>query len=114
MRQSEKPLPKLDLTWTLTRFCGPSTPRKSVRAPNRAVALRAGLVRALASLLDDRRLTKAQHRVLRRTLVEQLDHVLTHLERLSSRDALEEIRGAIREYRDSERRQTLAGWRRRQ
>ena len=35
------------------------------------------------------------------------------LERLSSRDALVEVRGAIREYRDSEKRQTLAGRRRR-
>jgi hypothetical protein len=47
---------------------------------DRAAALRAGLVRALAPFLDDRRLTKAQHRVLRRILVEQLDDVLTHLE----------------------------------
>jgi len=36
-------------------------------------------VRALAPFLDDRRLTKAQRRVLRRILVEQLDEVLTHL-----------------------------------
>ena len=48
---------------------------------DRAVALRAGLVRALAPFLDDRRLTKAQHRVLRRILVEQLDDVLTHVEK---------------------------------
>jgi hypothetical protein len=48
---------------------------------DRAVALRVDLVRALAPFLDDRRLTKAQHRVLRRILVEQLDDVLTHLER---------------------------------
>ena len=48
---------------------------------DRAVALRAGLVRALAPFLDDRRLTKAQHRVLRRILVEQLDDVLTHPEK---------------------------------
>ena len=48
---------------------------------DRAVALRAGLVRALAPFLDDRRLTKAQHRVLRRILVEQLDDVLTHFEK---------------------------------
>ena len=48
---------------------------------DRAVALRVGLVRALAPFLDDRRLTKAQHRVLRRILVEQLDDVLTHLEK---------------------------------
>ena len=46
---------------------------------DRAVALRVGLVRALAPFLDDRRLTKAQQRVLRRILVEQLDDVLTHL-----------------------------------
>jgi hypothetical protein len=46
---------------------------------DRAVTLRIGLVRALAPFLDDRRLTKAQHRVLRRILVEQLDDVLTHL-----------------------------------
>ena len=38
---------------------------------DRAVALRIGLVRALAPFLDDRRLTKAQHRVLGRILVEQ-------------------------------------------
>jgi len=48
---------------------------------DRAVALRASLVRALAPFLDDRRLTKGQHRVLRRILVEQLDDVLTHLEK---------------------------------
>ncbi len=48
---------------------------------DRAVALRVGLVRALAPFLDDRRLTKAQHRVLRRILVEQLDDVLPHLEK---------------------------------
>jgi hypothetical protein len=48
---------------------------------DRAVALRAGLVRALAPFLDDRRLTKAQHRVLRRILVEQLDDVLAQLEK---------------------------------
>jgi hypothetical protein len=47
---------------------------------DRAVALRASLVRALAPFLDDRRLTKAQHGV-RRILVEQLDDVLTHLEK---------------------------------
>ena len=46
---------------------------------DRAVTLRVGLVRALAPFLDDRRLTKAQHRSLRRILVEQLDDVLTHL-----------------------------------
>ena len=46
---------------------------------DRGVALRIGLVRALAPFLDDRRLTKAQHRVLRRILIEQLDDVLTHL-----------------------------------
>jgi hypothetical protein len=48
---------------------------------DRAVALRASLVRALAPFLDDRRLTKGQHRVLWRILVEQLDDVLTHLEK---------------------------------
>lgn len=48
---------------------------------DRAVALRAGLVRALAPYLDDRRLTKAQHRVLRRILVEQLDDVLRYVEK---------------------------------
>jgi hypothetical protein len=48
---------------------------------DRAVALRVGLVRALAPFLDDRRLTKAQNRVRRRILVEQLDDVLTHLEK---------------------------------
>src|SRR6266545_3533315 len=48
---------------------------------DRAVALRVGLVRALAPFLDDRRLTKAQHRAVRRILVEQLDDVLTHLEK---------------------------------
>jgi hypothetical protein len=48
---------------------------------DRAVALRAGLVRALAPFLDDRRLTKPQHRVLRRILVEQLDDVLAHVEK---------------------------------
>ena len=47
---------------------------------DRAVALRVGLVRALAPFLDDRRLTKGQHRVLQRILGEQLDDVLTHLE----------------------------------
>ena len=49
--------------------------------------------------------------------VERLDTVIAQvrsaLERLSSRDALEEVRSAIREYRDSEKRQTLAGRRRR-
>jgi len=34
------------------------------------------------------------------------------LERLSSPDALEEVRGAIREYKESEKRHTLAGRRR--
>ena len=48
---------------------------------DRAVALRAGLVRALARFLDDRQATKAQRRVLRRILVEQLDDVLTHVEK---------------------------------
>ena len=47
---------------------------------DRAVALRVGLIRALAPFIDDRRLTKGQHRVLRRIVVEQLDDVLTHLE----------------------------------
>ena len=47
----------------------------------RAVALRGGLVRALAPFLDDRRLTKGQHRVLRRILVDQLDDVLVHVEK---------------------------------
>lgn len=51
---------------------------------DRAVALRAGLVRALATFLDDRRLTKAHHHVRRRILVEQLDDVLTHLEKPDS------------------------------
>ena len=49
--------------------------------------------------------------------LERLDAVIVQirsaLERLSSRDALEEVRNAIREYRDSEKRQTLAGFRRR-
>ena len=49
--------------------------------------------------------------------VERLDtinaQVRSALERLSSRDALEEVRSAIREYRDSQKRQTLAGFRRR-
>jgi len=49
--------------------------------------------------------------------VERLDTINAQLrsalERLSSRDALEEVRSAIREYRDSEKRQTLAGFRRR-
>jgi hypothetical protein len=48
---------------------------------DRAAALRVSVVRALAPFLDDRRLTKAQHGVLRRILVEQLDDVLTHLEK---------------------------------
>jgi len=48
---------------------------------DRAVALRSGLVRALAPFLDDRRLQKAQHLVLRRILVEQLDDVLMHIEK---------------------------------
>ena len=43
----------------------------------RAVALRAGLVRALAPFIDDRRLTKGQRRVVRRILIEQLDAVLS-------------------------------------
>ena len=49
--------------------------------------------------------------------VERLDTVIAQvrsaLERLSSPDALEEIRGAIREYRDSDKRHMLAGRRRR-
>jgi hypothetical protein len=49
--------------------------------------------------------------------VERLDAIIAQvhsaLERLSSRDALEEIRSAIREYSDAEKRQTLAGRRRR-
>jgi hypothetical protein len=48
--------------------------------------------------------------------VERLDTIIAQvrsaLERLSSRDALEEVRSAIREYRDSEKRQTLARRRR--
>jgi hypothetical protein len=47
----------------------------------RAVELRTGLVRALASFLDDRRLTKGQRRVMRQILVEQLDTVLSQVER---------------------------------
>jgi hypothetical protein len=46
----------------------------------RAVALRVDLVRALAPFLDDRRLTKAQRRVLRRILIDQLDDALPNLE----------------------------------
>ena len=46
---------------------------------DRAFALRIELVRALAPFLDDRRLTKAQQRVLRRILIEQLDDVFRHL-----------------------------------
>jgi hypothetical protein len=49
--------------------------------------------------------------------VERLDAIIEQirsaLERLSSNEALQEIRGAIREYRDSEKRQTLAGRRHR-
>lgn len=48
--------------------------------------------------------------------VERLDDIIAQvrsgLERLSSRDALDEVRSAIREYRDSEKRSTLAGRRR--
>ncbi len=48
--------------------------------------------------------------------VERLDTLNAQLraavERLSSHDAPEEVRGAIREYRDSEKRHTLAGRRR--
>ena len=49
--------------------------------------------------------------------VERLDTIIAQvrsaLERLSSPDALEEVRGAIREYRDSEKRHMLAERRRR-
>ena len=49
--------------------------------------------------------------------VERLDTIMAQvrsgLARLSSRDALEEVRSAIREYRDSEKRQALSGRRRR-
>jgi hypothetical protein len=49
--------------------------------------------------------------------VERLDTIIAQvrsaLERLSSRDALDEVRSAIREYRDSEKLQTLAVRRRR-
>ena len=48
---------------------------------DRAVTLRVGLVRALTPFLDDRRFTKAQHGVMRRILIEQLDDVLMHLEK---------------------------------
>ena len=48
---------------------------------DQAVALRVGLVRALAVFLDDRRLTKGQHNVLRQILIEQLDEVLMHPEK---------------------------------
>jgi hypothetical protein len=48
---------------------------------DRACALRVEIVRALVPFLDDRRLTKGQHRVLRRILVEQLDDVLMHAEK---------------------------------
>ena len=49
--------------------------------------------------------------------VERLDYVIEQLrralERLSFNQALQEVRGAIREYRDSEKRQSRAGrWRR--
>lgn len=47
---------------------------------DRAAALRADLTRALVPFLDDRRLTKAQHRTLRQILVEQLDAVLMHVQ----------------------------------
>lgn len=47
---------------------------------DRVCALRVGIVRALVPFLDDRRLTKGQHRVLRRILVEQLDDVLMQTE----------------------------------
>lgn len=48
---------------------------------DRACGLRVGIVRALVPFLDDRRLTKGQHRVLRQILVEQLDDVLMHAEK---------------------------------
>ena len=48
---------------------------------DRACGLRIGIVRALVPFLDDRRLTKGQHRVLRQILVEQLDDVLMHAEK---------------------------------
>lgn len=45
--------------------------------------------------------------------MEQLDYVIEQLrralERLSSNEALEELRGAIREYRNSEKRQKSVG-----
>lgn len=41
-----------------------------------------------------------------------VEQIRSALERLSSNQALQEVRGAIREYRDSEKRQTLAGRRR--
>ena len=44
----------------------------------RAVELRSGLVRALAPLMDHRRLGKTQRAVLRQILVEHLDEVLAH------------------------------------
>jgi hypothetical protein len=48
--------------------------------------------------------------------VERLDTIIAQvraaLERLSSCDAHEEVRSAIREYRDAEKRRTLAGRRR--
>jgi hypothetical protein len=47
---------------------------------DRAAALRVGLVRALVPFLDDRRLTKGQHRVLGRILADQLDDVLLHVD----------------------------------
>lgn len=48
---------------------------------DQAAALRTSLVRALAPFLDDRRLTKTQHRVLRQVLIEQLDEVLASVEK---------------------------------
>lgn len=48
---------------------------------DRAVALRVRLLRALVPFLDDRHLTTAQRRVVRRILADQLDDVLTHLEK---------------------------------
>jgi hypothetical protein len=48
---------------------------------DRACGLRVGIVRALVPFLDDRRLTKGQHRVLPQILVEQLDDVLMHAEK---------------------------------
>jgi hypothetical protein len=46
----------------------------------RAVALRAQLVRAIAPFLDDRRLKPGDRNVVRAILLEQLDDVLAHVE----------------------------------